>query len=408
MTLVQEQPPAGPDTEALFREARRRERRRRASIAAACLAAAGLIAAVVALMGHGGIGHTAHATSHLSPPSTFGAAVTLKQPAALAVSSTGVLYVVDPARDQILRMLPDGRFAVVAGSGRHGFSGDGGPATRAALRLSAYSGLAVSADGTVYFADSGNNRVRAVLPDGRIVSVAGDARRPGIPRHGHAPYLTGSRPAARADLDDPTGLAFGPGGELYIAAQDIVALSRAGTLSYFAGPTHPGYAPESRLVDGYPTGIAFDRAGDMFVSSFPMLLERSASGRVLYLGDGFRSDGGPGLLASSPDGRVYAALGDLGLFLRVLRPRPVPNGEVMSKTGMQTVVPPRSLDRLLGTRGSIPNLFSPDGLAVGASGTIYTDTDSGYFSGVSALVEIAPGGRVRSLWTSRRQRVVAG
>jgi hypothetical protein len=112
---------------------------------------------------------------------------------------------------------------------------------------------------------------------------------------------------------------------------------------HLAGPTHPGYAPESRLVDGYPTGIAFDRAGDMFVSSFPVLLERSASGRVLYLGDGFRGGGGPGLLASSPDGRVYAALGDLGLVLRVLRPRPVPNGEVMSKTGMQTVVPPRSL-----------------------------------------------------------------
>ena len=401
MTLVQQQPPAGPDAEALFREARRRERRRRAAIVAVGLATAGLIVATVTLTGRGGGGRTAQATSHLSPPAAPGVAVTLKQPASLAVSATGVLYVVDPARDQILRRLRDGRFVVVAGSGRHGFSGEGGRATRAALRLSAYSGIALAADGTVYFADSGNNRVRAVLPDGRIVTVAGDARRTGIPRHGNGPYLTGSRPALRADLVDPTGLAFGPAGKLYIAAQDIVALSRADRLSYFAGPTGPGYTPESRLVDGYPTGITFDRAGDMFVSSFPSLLERTASGRVLFLGDGFRSGGGPGLLASSPDGTAYQALGDLGVVRRMLRPQPVPNGEVMSGAGLQTVVPPRSLDRLLGTRGSIPNVFSPAGLAIGVGGTVYTDTDSGYFSNVSALVEITAGGHVRRLWTSR-------
>ena len=403
MVRVQEQPVVEPDAEALFREARRRERRRRASIAAVGLVTAVWIVGAVALLNRSSGGGTVGAAKRLNAPSSSVATVTLKHPASLAVSSTGVLYIVDPARDQILRRLHDGHFAVVAGSGRQGFSGDGGRATHAALRLTGSSSVAVGANGTVYFTDSGNNRVRAVLPDGRIQTVAGDARHYGIPRNGNAPYLTGSRPALRTDLVDPTGLAFGPGGKLYVAAQDVVALSDSGTLSYFAGSTHVAYSSESQLIDGYPTGITFDRAGDMFVSNFPSLLERTASGRVLFLGDGFRSgDGGLGILASSPEGDVYEGLGDAdGLVNRLLRPRPVPNGDVMSTHGIQAMVALHSLDRVLGKRGSIQNGFGPTGLAISANGTIYTDTDSAYFSSVSALVEISPTGHVRSLWASR-------
>jgi DNA-binding beta-propeller fold protein YncE len=403
MVLVQEQPTVELDAEALFREARRRERLRRASIAAAGLVVAALIIGAVALLNRGAGAGTVGAAKRLNAPSPSVVTVSLKHPASLAVSSAGVLYIVDPARDQILRRLHDGGFAVVAGSGRQGFSGDGSRATRAALRLTGSSSVAVSASGILYFTDSGNNRVRAVLPDGRIETVAGEARHYGIPRTVSAPYLTGSRPALRTDLIDPTGLAFGPGGKLYLAAQDVVALSRRGTLSYFAGSTHAGYSSESRLIDGYPTGITFDRAGDMFVSNFPSLLERTASGRILFLGDGFRSgDGGFGILASSPDGNVYEALGDAeGLVNQLRRPQAVPNGNVMSTHGLQTMVPLHGLDRVLGTRDSIRNGFGPTGLAISTNGTIYTDTDSAYWSSVSALVEISPSGHVRSLWTSR-------
>jgi hypothetical protein len=400
MLTVQEQQSVELDAEALFKEARRRERRRRAVGTAVALAVVGvLVATVVVLDRHAGVTKMPSAAKRSVVPAAATTSA-LKQPASLAISKAGVLYIVDPGRDQILRRLRNGRFSVVAGSGREGFSGDGGLASKAALRLEDNSNVAVSANGTVFFADTGNDRVRAVLRDGRIETVAGDGR--STPRDANPPYLTGSRPALRTELEDPSSLAFGPGGKLYISAQDVVALSRGGRLSYFAGSTHSGLSGESRLIDGYPNGIAFDRAGDMFVSTFPWLTERTAAGRVLFLGSGFRSDGAQGILASSPDGAVFEGLGDTtGIVNRLNDPRPVPNGDVMSTRGVKNMVSHGPLSRVLGSRGSIPNGFGPSGLAIGPDGTIYTDTDSGYWSSVSALVEITPSGHVRALWTSR-------
>lgn len=402
MLEVQEHPVVEADAEALFKEARRRERRRHATIAATGLAGAGVLATIVILLTAGGAGRKASSVpARPSALSGSAATVALKQPMALALSRVGVLYVLDPSRDQILRRLRNGRFAAVAGSGHQGFSGDGGPATRAALRLDSNSALAVSRDGTLYFTDTGNNRVRAVLPDGKIETVAGDGHR--IPRDVNAPYLTGTRPALHTELVDLAGLAFGPGGKLYISAQDVVALLPGGKLTYFAGATGPGVSKTTPLWEG-PGGIAFDRAGDMFVSSFPWLTERTAAGRILFLGDGFRSNGAAGILASSANGTVYEAYGDFdGIINRLINPRPVPTGRIMSSRGVQSVVSPDLLHRVVGTRGksTYQNGFGPQGLAISANGTIYADTDSGYFSSVSALVEITHSGRVRTLWTSR-------
>ena len=270
MGLVQQDPVVDPDAQALFREARRRERRRRATIAAGVLVFVGaLTAVVVARLGAGRPVTGTRARARTPAGGQAAVTVTPRQPTALAVSSTGVLYVVDPARDQILRRLRDGRFAVLAGSGREGFSGDGGPATRAELRLQSGSSVVVSPRGVVYFSDTGNDRVRAVSPNGRIYTVAGSGAR--IPANRIGPYLTGSRPALRVRLDEPTGLAFGPGGKLYVAAQDIVSLAN-GTVSYFAGPTSRAYSRQDLLLQGVgDTMIAFERSGDMFVANFPGL-----------------------------------------------------------------------------------------------------------------------------------------
>src|SRR5688572_20262392 len=59
----------------------------------------------------------------------------------------------------------------VAGSGTRGFAGDGGPAT--AAQFADPAGLALDSVGNLYIADSGNNRVRKVTPQGIITTVAG-------------------------------------------------------------------------------------------------------------------------------------------------------------------------------------------------------------------------------------------
>ncbi|HYL79150.1 MAG TPA: hypothetical protein VEU96_33475 [Bryobacteraceae bacterium] len=86
-------------------------------------------------------------------------------PSGLAFDTTGNLFVADTRNSVVRRVAPDGTITTVAGSGNigFGFGGDGGLATKANLSLTPGSHLAVDAAGTLYIADTGNQRVRAVL-----------------------------------------------------------------------------------------------------------------------------------------------------------------------------------------------------------------------------------------------------
>jgi hypothetical protein len=77
----------------------------------------------------------------------------------------------DTGYGRVRRIAPDGTINTVAGSGEVGFSGDGGPATAAQLRSP--SDLLPIADGGFLIADTYNGRVRRVGPDGVISTVAG-------------------------------------------------------------------------------------------------------------------------------------------------------------------------------------------------------------------------------------------
>lgn len=86
----------------------------------------------------------------------------LNEPSGVAVDGNGNLFIADTANNRIRLVTPDGMIHTVAGQGLPGFSGDGGPAT--AARIDTPLGLTVDGAGDVYFADSQNNRVRRLLP----------------------------------------------------------------------------------------------------------------------------------------------------------------------------------------------------------------------------------------------------
>ncbi len=96
----------------------------------------------------------------------------------VAMDGTGNLYVVDQRNHRVRRIAPDGTITTVAGSGNGhmsaGYGGDGGPAT--AAQLNHPSAVAVDAAGNIYIADMMNHRVRRVTPDGKIATVAGNGR----------------------------------------------------------------------------------------------------------------------------------------------------------------------------------------------------------------------------------------
>jgi hypothetical protein len=97
----------------------------------------------------------------------------LGAPFSLAVGPDGSLYIGEAhaGRQVVRKVSVDGIISTFAGTGVNGFSGDGGPATNA--QISTAFGLAVGPDNNVYIADSLNRRVRRVTPDGIISTVAG-------------------------------------------------------------------------------------------------------------------------------------------------------------------------------------------------------------------------------------------
>jgi uncharacterized protein (TIGR03437 family) len=94
----------------------------------------------------------------------------LNQPFACALDSYGNLYIADTFNHQVRRVSPTGTISTIAG-GDAGFSGDEGPATDARLNLPI--GIAVDDSGDIYVSDSGNHRIRLVTPDGVIHTIAG-------------------------------------------------------------------------------------------------------------------------------------------------------------------------------------------------------------------------------------------
>ena len=197
----------------------------------------------------------------------------LNTPTGVAFDSRGNLYIADTLNHRVRKVNRAGTIATIAGSGAlstvshgtggFGFSGDGGPAVLA--QLSIPEGVAVDSRGNVYIADTGNDRIRKVDTKGIIRTIAGTGK--------HS-YSGDGRPAVRANLYAPVGLAVGPGGSLYFSERDhhavrmitargmmVAVAGRGGIRGYTRGG---GAAIQAKLND--PQGIAFGRVGELYLA----------------------------------------------------------------------------------------------------------------------------------------------
>jgi hypothetical protein len=130
----------------------------------------------------------------------------LDGPTRMALDTAGHLIFCDTGNHVLRRIRTDGTIETFAGLGVPTYSGDGGPASMAGLS-SPYD-LAVTAGGSIYVADSRNNVVRLIQPDGTISTVVGS---------GISGFAGDRGPASEARLRQPSGLAFAPDGSLWIA-----------------------------------------------------------------------------------------------------------------------------------------------------------------------------------------------
>jgi sugar lactone lactonase YvrE len=130
----------------------------------------------------------------------------MSRPQGIAVDAAGNLYIADSDNHVIRRVDTHGIITTFAGTGEAGNSGDGGPATEA--QINDPNGVAIDAEGNIYFADDIAMVIRRVGLSGTISTVAG---------MGTAGFSGDGRPGAAAALNAPYDIAFDADGNLYIA-----------------------------------------------------------------------------------------------------------------------------------------------------------------------------------------------
>jgi uncharacterized protein (TIGR03437 family) len=190
----------------------------------------------------------------------------LFEPEAIVFDSSGNLYVADSRNNRIRKISPGGIITTIAGTGAAGFSGDGGRATNAELRLP--SGVAIDLKRNLYIADTGNHRIRKVNPDGIIATIVGT---------GIGAFAGDGGPAVMAELSSPAGLTIDESGNLYVADAGNHRIRRVGANGvittvagkgicdgYCADIGDGGLAIQASLVA--PQGVAIDSRGRLIIA----------------------------------------------------------------------------------------------------------------------------------------------
>lgn len=292
-------------------------------------------------------------------------------PVGVALDRSGNLYIAEADGRRVRKIDQNGRISTVAGTGVVGFSGDGGPATRAQLAVP--EAIAVDDSGNLYIADATNHRIRKVDPAGTITSIAGNGT-PGFAGDGG--------PAAAAELDLPQGVALDRSGSLYIGDvgnDRIRKVDTSGKISTIAGSGIRGFSgdggPAATAELGLPNAVAVDRDGNVYTGDWGSHRVRKVdqNGTITTFagaGSSYPDDGGPATQAFlhypmfawvDKAGRLYIADSDDHRIRRVN-----PGGDITTIAGNGTA-------GFSGDGGPAVDaqLNYPASLALDAAGNVY-------------------------------------
>jgi len=308
-------------------------------------------------------------------------------PLGVVVDASENLYIADTGNSRVRKVSPDGVITTVAGTGTSGYSGDGGPATKA--QLTGPAGLALDTAGNLYIADYRDHRIRKVSTNGIISTVAGD----GSTGQGFEPWGDGG-PATSAELAGPMGVAVDANGNVYIADSYhflVRKVSVGGIITTVAGGR---FAPFLDGGDGrlatevglrLPTGVSVDAAGNLYIATGDRIRKVSSGGIISTVAGNANAgtaqptgDGGPATsaalqvalaLALDADNNLYISGGQLsGYFDGAGYVRKV-TGDGNIHTVAGNGARGYSGDGGAATSGSFS--ASTAGIAVGSGGTIY-------------------------------------
>jgi hypothetical protein len=285
------------------------------------------------------------------------AAATLSGPLAVALDGPGNLYIADAGSNRVRQVaVSSAVISTAAGNGAAAAQeGDGGPAAAGALRAPVQE--AFDAQGDVFIADAGNNRIQEIAASSHaqfgITMTAGDVYTVAGNADGQAGCVCDGHPATQAYLNDPAGIVFDAAGDLYIAdngnnrIQEVPAASGtqwgqpmtagymytvAGSAAGAAGNAGDGGPAAAAFLDR-PVALALDKAGDMYI-------------------------------ADSYNNRVQ----EVPAVSSTQWGQPMTAGDMYTVTGSAASAPGNSGD---GGPAAAALLYGPGGVAVDAAGDVY-------------------------------------
>ena len=330
---------------------------------------------------------TAVVTTLAGLPGKYGAkdgssaVATFELPQGVAVDKSGNVYVADSFNDLIRKIAPDGTVSTLAGQANVAGYANGANAT-----FNSPTGVAVDNAGNVYVADQGNNLIRKITPNGNVSTLAGIAG------------VSGSLDGNSATFYAPSGVAFDNSQNLFVADAGnnlIRMITPAGNVSTFAGSVAPGAKDGQGAAArfNHPIAISVDLFGTLYVADEKnnMVREISPQGMVSTLagnGNSGSTDGiaqnatfsYPGSIIADNMGNVY--VGDVSTFLI----------RKIAVTGYKIDKPlpaGLSFDQTTGTISGIPTVQSPS--------TDYTITAYNAAGSSSTIVNITVNGNAGAL-----------
>ncbi|HEX3454161.1 MAG TPA: hypothetical protein VHS03_06010 [Gaiellaceae bacterium] len=244
-------------------------------------------------------------------------AAELNHPRGLAIAPGGGFAIADAFGETVRRVLSNGTIETVAGTGTAGYSGDGGPATAAELNLP--HGVAFLPDGTLLIADTLNNRVRAVSPGGTITTVAGTGAYAYSGDGGPATAAAIESPRGISAL--PDGGYLIPDTD----NQRIRRVATDGTITTVAGNGTRGYAgdggPATAAELDEPFGAVATSDGGLLIADTgnDVIRRVTPDGTITTVAGngirGFAGDGGPATAAELNAPHAVAPLPDGGFLI---------------------------------------------------------------------------------------------
>ena len=292
----------------------------------------------------------------------------LSYPGNLVVDGGGNLYIADWGNDRISKVNTEGIISTIAGNGKEGFEGDGGPATSASLNKP--RGVAVDPAGNVYIADRGNSRIRKVNTVGLISTIAGNG----------TSGFSGDGGLATAASFDAWSLAVDVSGNLYITDarnHRVRKVNTAGIISTVAGDggdIFGGDGGPATATSVLPVDIFVDPGGNLYLADASYRVRKvNGDGIITTIAcngtSGFTGDGGPATAAScvpyrvarDSAGNLYVADGSSKRIRKV------------SAAGIITTVAGRGTGQSSGDGGpaTLAELIQPLGVAVDPAGNVY-------------------------------------